>query len=924
VQVEAPEGEETSDTGESHHTVKGLDPNDPSLSPAAEQAQTSFEEEANDPFAEFRAWRRMVASYALKIRTEGLPALVDDLLGRLRDGETQSPVTREEVEEVVSSLTRTITGGTAPKKRVEGQKRTHPYKGRTNHAARRHTMYARCQDLYRRRPQRLVEWATSELSEDCLLDTSDHRPSQEAFETFYSGLWGKAGPKDITMPPSVPRHTGQVLREVTPKDIHQKLKKMKKDSAPGPDGVTKKMVQSMGAYPEVLAKVFNLVMISGYFPSCWKVHKTSMIPKDRGSPQDVGNWRPITIGSLLSRIYTGLLERRLRTVTNIHQRQVGFMPLNGCSANLFIFNECIQQAKRSGTIVGSLLDVAKAFDTVPHEAILRALSSQGVDNHTIEIIKDMYSGICTQINGVGSCIPLLRGVKQGDPLSPLLFNMVLDPLIRDLQRKGFRIGGHEVGALAFADDIVTLADSTEGAQDHVDQVGRYMNKLGMTLNPLKSSSFLITSKRNTWIVRDPGLSIGETMVPGARPSSVLKYLGVNYTLSKGLEGGALIDKLVQAASRVRSLALKPLQKVKLIVERIIPKFMYGLILSNPKVTRLQMADQMVRSVIKDILHLHPSTTDHVLYTRKRDGGMGIPRLAKLVHLASLRSGLALLASGDVAVQAAGKSGGLEDRCKKVANALRLNWPVTSKELVRASLLYKSQESKDWETLVSQGQGVKDFRNDPLGNCWLYDPSVLPSSRYTDALRLRTNTFGVNVALRRADRELPVHCRRCQDKPETLGHVLGECVAGKGMRIQRHDKMAAFIANKCEEKGYTVAREQLYSVQGSKLKPDLVITDGERALVVDVTVRFESGDALAQGATEKLEKYQPLADYLVSLGTVREAQVLPIVVGSRGAIPRNTLKSLITLGLDGKRLGKYLAISAVGSSVEIACMHLDYT
>jgi hypothetical protein len=123
-----------------HQTVKGLDPNDPSFCPAAEQTQTSLEEEANDPFAEFRAWRRMVASYALKIRTEGLPALVDELLGRLRDGETQSPVTREEV---VSSLTRTITGGTAPKKRVEGQKRTHPYKGRTNHAARRHTMYAR-------------------------------------------------------------------------------------------------------------------------------------------------------------------------------------------------------------------------------------------------------------------------------------------------------------------------------------------------------------------------------------------------------------------------------------------------------------------------------------------------------------------------------------------------------------------------------------------------------------------------------------------------------------------------------------------------------------------------------------------------------------------------------------------------------------
>jgi hypothetical protein len=346
--------------------------------------------------------------------------------------------------------------------------------------------------------------------------------------------WAVSDQPKETLTAGVPRHTGQVLREVTPKDIRLRLERAKKDSAPGPDGITKSMVQSMKAYPEVLAKVFNLVMLTGYFPSCWKDHKTSMIPKDGGSPLDVSNWRPITIGSLLSRIYTGLLEFRLRTVADIHQRQVGFMPVNGCSTNLFILDQCIRQAKRDGTVAGSLLDVAKAFDTVPHEAIFGALNSQGIDSHTIGIIRDMYTGIRTRINGVGSSIPLERGVKQGDPLSPLLFNMVMDPLIRNLQRKGFRIGGHVIGALAFEDDIVCLADSVDGAQDHVDQVGRYMNRLGMTLNPHKSSSFLITSMRKTWVVRDPGLSIWETMVPGAKPSSVLKYLGVNYTLSKGL------------------------------------------------------------------------------------------------------------------------------------------------------------------------------------------------------------------------------------------------------------------------------------------------------------------------------------------------------------------------------------------------------
>jgi hypothetical protein len=77
-----------------------------------------------------------------------------------------------------------------------------------------------------------VKWP----SEGLFLDTLDQRRSHA---TFYTGLWGETGDCNFTMPPSVPRHTGQVLREVTPKDIRSKIKKMNKDSAPGSDDVTK-------------------------------------------------------------------------------------------------------------------------------------------------------------------------------------------------------------------------------------------------------------------------------------------------------------------------------------------------------------------------------------------------------------------------------------------------------------------------------------------------------------------------------------------------------------------------------------------------------------------------------------------------------------------------------------------------------------
>jgi hypothetical protein len=96
------------------------------------------------------------------------------------------------------------------------------------------------------------------------------------------------------------------------------------------------------------------------------------------------------------------------------------------------------------------------------------------------------------------------------------------------------------------------------------------------------------------------------MVPGARPSSVLKYLGIHYTLSEGLESGTIIDKLINAVNRARGLPLKPLQKVTLLVELISPKYLYGLILCNAKVTALQMANQKIREAIRDSLHLIPA------------------------------------------------------------------------------------------------------------------------------------------------------------------------------------------------------------------------------------------------------------------------------------------------------------------------------
>ncbi|NWX91452.1 PO21 protein, partial [Nothoprocta ornata] len=126
----------------------------------------------------------------------------------------------------------------------------------------------------------------------------------------------------------------------------------------------------------------------------------------------------------------------------------------------------------------------KAFDTVSHQHILHVLTQKGVDKHTVNTIRDLYTNCGTTIKLGGQCserIRFLGGVKQGDPLSPLLFNLVLDPLLCSLERrgKGYRYGEQHITSLAIADDLVLLSDSWEGMCENVVMVEDFCHQSGL-------------------------------------------------------------------------------------------------------------------------------------------------------------------------------------------------------------------------------------------------------------------------------------------------------------------------------------------------------------------------------------------------------------------------------------------------------------
>jgi hypothetical protein len=127
----------------------------------------------------------------------------------------------------------------------------------------------------------------------------------------------------------------------------------------------------------------------------------------------IANYRPITISSLLCRIYWGTIDNRLRQQFSFSTRQKGFVPEAGCFNNINILNEILRDAKTKGGVTIAQLDISKAFDTVPHKAIVPVLRRLAVSPANQTSITTSYNRVTTDIRykGTDITIALKRGVK---------------------------------------------------------------------------------------------------------------------------------------------------------------------------------------------------------------------------------------------------------------------------------------------------------------------------------------------------------------------------------------------------------------------------------------------------------------------------------------------------------------------------------
>ena len=303
------------------------------------------------------------------------------------------------------------------------------------------------------------------------------------------------------------------------------------------------------------------------------------------------------------------------------------------------------------------IDLAKDFDTVSIHSITRALKRQSVDDKMINYIINAYSGANTVIscgNVKISNVKLLRGVKQGDPLSPFLFNLILDELLDQLPNAfGVSINNTEINSLAFADDLILLAESKVGTNHLLSITTKFFDDRNMKINGTKCFSLRTdgTKKNRAPITISSAATykINGVHILACGYDNSFKYLGIRFNPTGKLSSN--IKELNLLLERLKKSPLKPQQKLLLLRQNVLPKLCHRLVLGRITKGLLENFDQKIRHFVRDITDLPHDTTNAFFYTPTKLGGLGIMDLKSSIPLSILRRLKKMESSNDTAVKA---------------------------------------------------------------------------------------------------------------------------------------------------------------------------------------------------------------------------------------------------------------------------------
>jgi len=428
------------------------------------------------------------------------------------------------------------------------------------------------------------------------------------------------------------------------------------NTAPGKDGIRYNQLKAADPNGHILAAIYDICREWRRIPARWKHCNIHLIHK-KGPPELISNWRPISLSPTIYKVYSRIWAKRLTSTleTTISQEQKGFIPkVEGCVEHIHTLDLVIGEAGKLDTdTVIIWIDLTNAFGSIPHHLIQHTMKAAGYSPALIEIINDMYHGaFCniTTAEGVSDYIEFTRGVKQGDPLSPHLFNLALEPVLRMIKsahkEEGIHCHQQNLSILAYADDLVIFSNSIENGQVVLSHLERVLGEMGLTINPSKCGSMVVNKNGAT----DHAFQIGKENIPSIARGDSYSYLGKSMGLEVEKTPYLTIKGMVSDLLKIHNSDLSGWQKLDATKTFILPRLGYRLRTDPIPRTSLKELDRVLVQSIRKTCKLSNASSRHYIQGSVEEGGLGftLPHEDQDIH--TITAAFRLLTSTDKVIR----------------------------------------------------------------------------------------------------------------------------------------------------------------------------------------------------------------------------------------------------------------------------------
>jgi hypothetical protein len=372
--------------------------------------------------------------------------------------------------------------------------------------------------------------------------------------------------------------------KITIDEIKLAIKKLKNNKAPGIDGIIAEMIKSgQETWSRVLLKLYNHIFTSKQYPKCWSISLLTPIHK-KGDRHNPDNYRGISVNSVLAKIYSMILLNRIESYINsnkiMRKEQIGFQKKARTSDHMFVLHTLFQKYTNGGKLYTCFVDFRKAYDYVWRNALLYKILKLNIRGLFYYQIKEMYKNVemAVKQNGLASSpFSSTLGVKQGDVLSPTLFNLYINdmPSIFDQSCDKVRLGNQDLSCLLYADDMVLLSHTKQGLQNCLNKLHSYCQEWQMELN-LDKTKIMIMSKSGK--MYNDQLYFGTHKLQNVKEYN---YLGLTFACSGSFTTAKINikNKAMKAAGKLKRLLYEaPIKKhlsLRLFDQLIRPILTYG-------------------------------------------------------------------------------------------------------------------------------------------------------------------------------------------------------------------------------------------------------------------------------------------------------------------------------------------------------------